>query len=380
MSGGTLNLTRRRMPNSRSGEMGATTRRLPNCAAVAVIMGLALCALPLVGLGAIVEWDHFGAKDGTEVTLGVESLGDGAGLVRVALSATKGHTQEGVAYVFYRLTASRDSRATVVWSRPVMHARDWLCAWDCALSADGGSLGLVALGSRTACFYEIPLQPAGHDARLVRHLDIAVQEETTLALDATDRLRCAEKLGSNFRHISSPLDADLEGHSALWTLRLKFRQPRRTANGDSVGEVGVEHETVDAAFTKAVSRPNGDWVLSSVVRESLEAARCRYVLSSIEASKKRWFQGHPSSEERDGINTNSFQQEFFHEGLPSCPDGGHYSLGTQVVPATCSLHGTYTERGVFAPTDKKNRIKDPALHTDAGPIGTTGSLINTLYR
>jgi len=336
--------------------MNGTTCRLPYCEAVAVIMGLVFCALPPVGLGAIVEWDHFGAQDGTEVTLGVESLGDGAGLVRVELSATKGHTQEGVAYVFYRLTASRDSRKTVIWSRPVMHARDWLYAWACALSADGGSLGLVALGHRTACFYEIPLRPAGHDARLVRHLDIAGEGETTLELDATDRLRCVAQLGPEFRHIGSPLDADLEGHADLWTLRLKFRQPRRTVNGHTVNDVGVEHETVDTAFTKAVSRPNDEWVLSSVVRESLEAARCRYALSRIEASKKRWFQGHPSSEERDGINTNSFRQEFFREGLPSCPDGGLYSLGTLVVPARCSLHGTHNERGMVAPTDKKNGI------------------------
>ncbi len=300
-----------------------------------------------------VQWDHFGAKEDGDVKLGDKAFDANTHLSLVELYGRKGQFTNGVSYLFYRLVATIDGKKAVIWSRPVVYARDWLRGWFCTFDGEKNRLGLVVLGQRTTCFFDIPLLATNDCSNLVRQLPVTTDSETSLAFEEQDRLRCIQKLGPQFRHIGSPVDALLEAESGNWILHLKFRQPRRADDGSETFAPGVEDEAIEAVFSRSVSDSQKEWKLSSVNRESLHAAQCRHTLSEIDANKKAWYKKHGRSQEAV-LDAESFLKESYEGKLPQCPEGGKYALGTLDEPATCSIHGTHGSRLSFTtPSERK---------------------------
>ena len=81
-------------------------------------------------------------------------------------------------------------------------------------------------------------------------------------------------------------------------------------------------------------------LLPALAKSKTEAQRiaCHAQLKQIDGSKEMW----ATQEKRADGDTPSEAQvgEYFKDGMPSCPEGGTYTIGAVGQKATCSTHGS----------------------------------------
>ncbi len=73
------------------------------------------------------------------------------------------------------------------------------------------------------------------------------------------------------------------------------------------------------------------------LQELPNRAACIKNLELIDAAKKQWAQQN-ASQKGDRL-TSEVLASFFPNGLPTCPDGGHYSVNRIGAPPVCSISG-----------------------------------------
>ena len=98
-------------------------------------------------------------------------------------------------------------------------------------------------------------------------------------------------------------------------------------------QIATLFAVVPAAIIGAVAVP-----AFAKARGQAVSAGCVSNLRMIDAAKQMWAldQGLDEGEmpSPDGMET------YFQGGLPTCPEGGAYPLGSIGTPPSCSIHGT----------------------------------------
>ncbi|MDB6066566.1 MAG: hypothetical protein JWR26_2774 [Pedosphaera sp.] len=110
---------------------------------------------------------------------------------------------------------------------------------------------------------------------------------------------------------------------------------------NEVGQLKQSRQSQDSQEPEAVRQLRGENAQLQRQMRELQAlpdrATCIHGLELIDAAKKQWAEKN-GLQKGDPIMLDDLAP-FFPDGIPTCPDGGHYDINRIGSPPSCSISG-----------------------------------------